>query len=176
MHIYHFRVLSDENDNFQRDIEIQSTQTFEDFREVLHDCIKFKGNELSSFFKCEADWSKSEEITLIEMPVNDENPQWVMSDCIIRDFVDDPHQRFIYEYDFLNLNIFFIELLKIKPLENGIKYPRCIFSSGENQAALTIKPYIELQDELMDEFNDLLHNDFSEEDEASFHIEHGPVE
>ncbi|MEG2070636.1 MAG: hypothetical protein RR034_04605, partial [Bacteroidales bacterium] len=58
-------------------------------------------------------------------------PKFVMKEAVLKDFISDPHQHLIYEYDFLNPKIFYIELLKIAPVENGIQYPRCSFRSKE---------------------------------------------
>jgi hypothetical protein len=62
---------------------------------------------------------------------NEETPKMIMSESILSDFIDDPHQRLIYEYDFLNLKTFYIELLKTYEISSDDKYPQCVYASGE---------------------------------------------
>lgn len=145
MHAYRFRILAEEQDDFLRDIEILASQTFEELHQFLVGLFEFDGKELASFSICNGKWHKLSEITLIDMQV-DENDKfedeeeksnsgqklktYLMSNSKIRDFIEDPHQRIIYEYDFLHQRTFFLELSKILTVEDGFRYPRCIKSEG----------------------------------------------
>jgi len=148
MFYYKFRVNFDEVEDFVRDIEILSSDNFENFHKILYTSIGLKGNELASFSLCDVKWNKQKEITLIDMgddsvaalPEYDENdgfttksnlPKFVMKDSVLKDFISDPHQHIIYEYDFLNPKIFYIELLKILPVKEDVTYPRCSYSLKE---------------------------------------------
>ena len=55
----------------------------------------------------------------------------VMKESRLKDFIDDPHQRMIYEYDFINLKTFYIELIKVSPAQKNIIYPICTRSAGQ---------------------------------------------
>ena len=48
-----------------------------------------------------------------------------MKESVLKTFISDPHQHIIFEYDFLNPKIFYIELLKTLQAEDGVEYPRC---------------------------------------------------
>src|SRR5210317_1355215 len=121
MHIYKFRMRSEENDVFVRDFEIQASQTFRDFYNIISESVKLKGNELASFHICDQKWNKMVEITLIEMiDESDEEDDtkhieetFVMHEAVIRNFINEPSQRLLYEYDFLNMKTFYIELLSV---------------------------------------------------------------
>jgi len=171
MHIYKFRLLSDINDEFVRDIEIQASQTFEDFHKIITDCVNLNGKELSSFHVCDQKWNKLREITLIDMMNGHETEEeekqpatetFIMKEALIKDFIDEPHQRLLYEYDFLNMQTFFIELLSVfKQKDETISYPRCTRSKGELKEE--IPPPIEdmeddeaLTDQLLKDFDELL--------------------
>ena len=52
-------------------------------------------------------------------------PKFIMKDAILKDFISDPHQHIMYEYDFLHPKVFYIELLKVLPEQDGVSYPRC---------------------------------------------------
>lgn len=148
MFYYKFRVNFDDVEDFVRDIEILASDNFENFHKILYTSIGLKGNELASFSLCDVKWNKQKEVTLIDMgddsatamPEYDENddfttksnlPKFVMKDSVLKDFISDPHQHIIYEYDFLNPKIFYIELLKILPVKEDVKYPRCSYSLKE---------------------------------------------
>jgi len=134
MHVYRFRVLIEDVEDFYRDIEILASSNFEDFHKAIMQSIDLDGKELASFFICDSKWNRKKEITIEDMSDDDddevENAPLVMSKCILAEYIDDPHQRLIYVYDFLNMNEFYIELSKIIPADKKVKYPRCVRKSG----------------------------------------------
>ncbi len=177
MHAYRFRILSDENDKFVRDIDIKATQTFKEFHDVIRESVQLDGNELASFFICDRRWNKVKEITLIDMEdriedgADDEEnefyniPITVMEESVIKDFIDDPHQRILYEYDILNQASLFIELMKIIPADKDITYPLCTKSEGTLQAKKItdedlVIPEVD-EDELLKEFEEMLNDEES---------------
>jgi len=181
MHAYRFRLLFDEQEDFLRDFELLSSQTFADFHDLIKKSVELPGNELASFFVCDRNWRKKKEITLINMnggnPEEEEDDddrrgpkptrmQVVEMDKVrIREVIDDPHQRLLYEYDFLNPKVFFVELTKILEAGDKSQYPACVKSEGK---LITAKPSLPLfensdldEDEiaLVSEFDDILNND-----------------
>ncbi|NTW33479.1 MAG: plasmid pRiA4b ORF-3 family protein [Bacteroidetes bacterium] len=131
MHTYKFRVLLEDVDDFYRDIEIMANSTFEDLHKAIYQSVDFDGKEMASFYLCDSKWNRRKEIALIDMSdEGDENPPLVMNKCKLAEYIDDPHQRMIYVYDFLNFYEFNIELLKIFPAEKKVVYPRCIKKNG----------------------------------------------
>ncbi|MBC8490281.1 MAG: hypothetical protein H8D45_30055 [Bacteroidetes bacterium] len=168
MHIYKFRLLTDIDDEFIRDIEIQANQTFEDFHNMISKCVNLNGKELASFHICDQKWNKFKEITLIDMQIEEGSEKeskpieetFCMKNSLIKDFIEEPHQRLLYEYDFFNMNTFFIELQNVHKQKDNESYPRCTFSKGEllpdtiNEP--TEKNEDELKKQLLKEFNDLL--------------------
>lgn len=139
---YKFRVYYDEVEDFVRDIEILSNDNFENFHKILLSSIGLNGQELASFYMCDSKWNKQKEISLMDMGDDSEKetpeyeeedefslrsklPIFVMRDSLLKDFVTDPHQHIMYEYDFLNPKVFYIELLKVLKEEEGVTYPRC---------------------------------------------------
>jgi hypothetical protein len=141
MYSYKFRVTTEEVEDFVRDIEILSNQTFEEFHYFILESIEMSQSELASFFVCDQKWRKKQEVTLIDMGVDDVQddfdedeegkkmspkiPCSVMKDSVLNQFIDDPHQRIIYEYNYTNPIVFYIELLKTTQAVQGIEYPRC---------------------------------------------------
>ena len=145
MQVYRFRLLFEEQEDFLRDIEIKPGQTFKEFHDIILQSTEIEGNELASFFICDPRWNKQREITLIDMGVkipdtdfdNDEEkpvkvplPVMIMEDVKIREVIDDPHQRILFEYNFLNPRTFFIELIKIVDGDPKKDYPLCVKKEG----------------------------------------------
>ncbi|HLO92658.1 MAG: IS1096 element passenger TnpR family protein [Chloroflexota bacterium] len=183
MHLYRFRLLSDEQEDFLRDYDIFASQTFFDLHKLIVETVELKGNELASFFICDRNWRKKKEITLIDMQPTDEDqhfddddddgksartnkiPTMEMAKVKIKEVIDDPHQRLLYEYDFLNPKTFFIELTKIINADNIEGYPKCVKSVGKIiPTAISSLPFISdeaLEEEipLPGEFDEITQND-----------------
>lgn len=177
MHIYKFRLLSTENDDFVRDIEIKASQTFKDFHDIISKCVKMNGNELASFHICDQSWTKNKEITLLDMRLENESEEgdseaqasveeiFLMENSQISEFIDEPHQRMVYEYDFLDMTTLFIELTGIwKIKDEKIDYPQCTHKEGtlETQAVPRVieEEDSEMTEELLADFDELLDDTF----------------
>jgi len=183
MHVYRFRLLYEDQEDFLRDFDILSSQTFTDFHNLIRQSVELPGNELASFFVCDRNWRKKREITLLNMQneVEEEDdydarrgpkpfkmPVSEMHKVRIKDIIDDPHQRLLYEYDFLNPKVFFIELTRILEAGNKEQYPYCVKSAGKLTLVAPPLPVVELLDNednemdeiaLVTEFDDIMNNE-----------------
>jgi len=179
MHLYRFRLLAEEQEDFLRDYDILASQTFLEFHDLIKETVELKGNELASFFICDRNWRKKKEITLMDMnddenqPEIDEDddekpkssrlPTFEMAKVKIKDIIDDPHQRLLFEYDFLNPKSFYIELMKIIDADKNETYPKCVKSVGKlAPTAAANLPYIPDEDTdvpLSEEFDEITEND-----------------
>ena len=54
--IYKFRIVSDEVDNFRREICIDSDATFLELNDAILDSVGFTKDQMTSFFICDDDW------------------------------------------------------------------------------------------------------------------------
>ena len=48
--VFNFRIVSDEVDNFRREIQIDADATFLDFKNAICDSVNFGKNQMCSFF------------------------------------------------------------------------------------------------------------------------------
>jgi hypothetical protein len=185
-------MLNDDQEDFLRDFDILSSQTFLDFHNLIRESVELPGNELASFFVCDRNWRKKKEITLINMleesqqevdedddrrtPRKNRIPVCEMDKVKIKEIIDDPHQRLLYEYDFLNPKSFFVELMKIVDADKAATYPVCIKSTGKFVTAVPL-PFIDSIDvdddniALLNEFDDIMDNDEDEPDIPLFESE-----
>ena len=111
--VYKFLLLSDEVDNFKREIQINSQATFFDFHNEILKATGYDENQLYSFFICGDDWSKQTEITLIEMDTSSEEDCFIMEQTPLEELLEEEQQKLIYVFDQLSERVFFIELREI---------------------------------------------------------------
>ncbi len=154
MLIYRFKVRFEEQDDFLREIELRADQTFEDFHQAILGNLGLDPGMLASFFICDHRYRKQKEIKLVdqgnttepgindgeddEMTATERNS--VMHKSDLKDFIDDPHQRLIFLYDYLNKWTFYLELQKILPKDKNQTYPRFSRSEGPVPRELTATP------------------------------------
>ena len=138
MAIYRFKIAFEDNEDIYREIEIKSTQTFEDFHNVIVQSINFDNQHNSSFFISDDYWRKGEEIILrpsqVEPPRKKQEPdvpKKLMNKCKMASLIDDPHQKFVFVYDPKTGWTFLVELLKIVPDDAKASYPKVAKTVGE---------------------------------------------
>ena len=175
MNVFVIRILVDDQDDFIREMEVSSTQTFKDLHEFIVKSLKLGGEELASFHITDHNWKKLREITLIDMVGNAERragknhrmPQTlIMSKTRLEDLLSDIEQKMLYEYDFLQMHTFRLEVVDVKSPESGQAYPRVSFSKGVLQLRENVKvekDSYKLKQELLNEFNSMLNHDDDED-------------
>jgi len=128
--VYRFFLLSDEIDNFKREIQISSQASFLDFHKEILKCTGYDTNQLYSFFTCDKDWNKEKEITLFEMDTSSEEDCYVMESTLLEDLIEEERQKLFYVFDMLEERVFYIELGEIITGKN-LKDPICTKSIGQ---------------------------------------------
>ena len=128
-----FRVLLDskESQDVFRDVEVLSDATFESLHTSILDAFEFQNGEMASFYLSNDEWTREEEITLMDMGVNSEREVWVMSDTTIGTHINKEKQKLIYIYDFFRMWTFLIEVQEISEPDSGVDYPHISLSYGE---------------------------------------------
>ena len=111
--IYRFTIVSDEEDNFIREIQTDPEATFFDFHEAILSSVNYTNDQMTSFFICDDNWEKETEITLEQMDDNPETDSWVMRETHIDELVIEEKQKLVYVFDYLTERCFFIELSEI---------------------------------------------------------------
>lgn len=128
--IYKFRLLSDEVEDFRRDIEIDSDATFHDLHKAIIAATGYSDDQMTSFFICDDRWEKETEITLEDMGSRSDEDNYIMRETVIVDMIEEEKQRLLYVFDPLADRVFFMELSKIKYGEN-LDEAKCTKSLGE---------------------------------------------
>lgn len=164
--IYRFKVWFEEEEDINRVIDITPSATFLEFHNVVLDSIGFKKDMPSSFFCSDDNWRKGKEISF------NENGKLKMSDAKLKDFVNDPHQKFIYITDFNEQWTLNIELQSIQNDVKGISYPFVFRSVGkapkQNEGVGRFKivdetEFDEIANKLVSKHAPMVDEDFDEE-------------
>ena len=127
--VYKFLLISDEQENFVREIEIDSEATFLDLQKAIIKSTKYSDNELTTFFICSDNWEKEQEITFIEMDTDSSVDTYLMENTVLEELIFDEGQKLLFVFDILTERAFFIELKEVitgKTLKNAV----CTFSQG----------------------------------------------
>lgn len=131
MAIYRFKVSFEDYDDIIREIDIKTNQTFEDLHRAIHQSTGYNADLPSSFYVSTDNWIKGEEIAIHPNQRKIDNKVTLMGNAKLSSFIEDPHQKFYYIYNFERPYDFHVQLIKII-LENdpNIEYPYLVKSLG----------------------------------------------
>jgi hypothetical protein len=155
MIIYRFRLTSEDHEDFIREVEIQPTQTFLDFHEIILSCADLESCQNAFFYTTDKKYKKHQEISYkqkkkkirkyddeLDEIITEEMVLHLMKNSKLNAFIEDPHQKMIYEYFGKDFYTFNLELFKIIKSEESVFLPRCVKSVGElpKKVDLTLEP------------------------------------
>ena len=100
--VYKFRIISDEVDDFLREIQIDSEASFYDLHEAILKSTGYKDDQMTSFFICDDDWEKETEITLEDMGSgSSEEDTYIMRETPLSELLEDEKQKLVRVNDIL---------------------------------------------------------------------------
>ncbi len=175
--IYHFIIISSEEEDFVREILIGADSTFEEFHDAIQDSVDYDKSQLASFFISDEEWGKGQEITLMPMDFANAGDQLLMKDEKLSDHLKQKKDKLIYVFDYFGNRGFFIELMNIGE-GRKLAEPKCVNSKGVapeqiDMAEIGLDDYTDLlEDEeekkdaldFSDEFDDIRYEDLNDED------------
>lgn len=196
MFAYKFKITFEDQDGFERYVEIGTDQTFLDFYHIMAENLGLDRSKAASFYLCDHRFRKRQEIRLSEPPKQEpvateegETPvprTLHMKGTEISELVDDPHQKFVLVYDEAFNWTFFIELIKILQADAKASLPAIVKTLGpvpiEISRKMPVLPGLDDSDDddLLDEeqgplslLDDEGEGDFYEEDEMNDFGEEG---
>ena len=130
MAVYKFKITFEDFDDVVQEIEIKSNQTFLDLHRAIHKTTGYDAEKSSSFYVSTDNWLKGDEIAFLP---SDKKKGGVvlMENSKLSGFIEDPHQKFYYIYNFERSYDFHVELIKIILESNpSIQYPFLVKSLG----------------------------------------------
>lgn len=131
MAIYRFRITFEDYEDVYREIDMPSKSTFLELHHAIHTATGYEVERSSSFYVSNDQWKKGTEIAYL--PNDRKKAAGVLEMELIKmsKFIDDPHQKFYYIYNFDRPYDFHVELIKILKEEDGKSYPVIFKSVGE---------------------------------------------
>ena len=176
--VYRFIIVSDEADDFRRDIKIDSDATFFELHEAILHSVSYTKDQITSFFICDDDWGKQTEITLIDMDSSSDEDIYVMDSIRLNELLDEERQKLVYVFELLTDRCFYMELREIIPGKNQNK-PEVVKSVGRAPQQISLMEDLDfsipahtshssIYDEDSDFYNDFGDEDYNEEDLENF--------
>ena len=110
--VFRFILISDEVDNFMREIQIDSDATFLDLHKAILKACEYTDDQVTTFFICKNGWEKAQQITFEDMGSYEED-SYLMEKTRLSELLEDEKQHLLYTYDILADRMFFIELSEI---------------------------------------------------------------
>ncbi len=163
--VYRFLILSDEDENFRREIRINADATFLQLNDFLLASLGYDNHELTTFHLCDEEWHKEREITLLDMSFDETNPSLVMSEYKLSDLLEEQGEHLFFVFDMLAERGLFMELAELDE-EGQELVPRVSFSQGD--APIQMVDIESASNRLStiedDSFDDSFGDDFSSDD------------
>jgi hypothetical protein len=119
--IYTFRFISDEEDSFILDVNINHDQTFEELHNKIQETLDYDPSQMASFFSSNDEWEKLQEVA--QMPMGDDTDVMMMSETTIGELFSERHQRILYIFDYFAERLFFGSLTRTIDAPSPITLP-----------------------------------------------------
>lgn len=153
MAVYRFRISFEDYDEVIREIDIKSNQTFKDLHFFFHSIIGYDPEKSSSFYVSNDQWIKNEELAFLPSQKKIDRGVALVENSKLSKFIDDPHQKFYYIYNFDKPFEFHVELIKILDNNAAIAYPTLFKAVGE--APRIVVPSLGSPDEITGDEDDI---------------------
>ncbi|WKS95852.1 IS1096 element passenger TnpR family protein [Riemerella columbina] len=156
------RVILDTKENVFRDIEIRGKQTLWNLHNGIKSAFSLQGDELSSFYFSDEDWSELNAIPLEDM--SDDGDGEIMSDIYITEAFPEKGSKMLFKYGFIDLWEFYCELLENVKEKPAVNYPITVFRYGNMPLKAPTKSSDKPSHIMMTDDFDEFEDGFDEED------------
>ncbi|MBA3649137.1 MAG: hypothetical protein H0W62_11410 [Chitinophagales bacterium] len=135
MALYKFRVVYEEDDSIFRDIEVKPSNTMIDFEGSIVTAYSLPSPYKGLFYKANDSWQRVKQIDIAARPdeqkMKGRTKAKAQSFPLLVTYIDDPHQKFVYEYKGSQEFVFLLELMSLSGSEKShIAYPFCVKQQG----------------------------------------------
>lgn len=156
--ILRLRMLSDENDNFVRDFEVQHEMHLLDLHKFIIDSIGYD-DCMASFYTADSQWNPQQEFSLMDLGDEQfEGAPIAMDKITLAELVVSECNRLIYQFDMLADRAFYLEVVSVSQPNPELEYPRVSFENARvpDQYDPDAVPADDgsIFDEIMDEFGE----------------------
>ena len=159
--IYRITFMNEEVDAFKRVFEADPDATFLDLHKALLASVDYKDDQMTAFYLCNAEWERTQEVTLVPMPDTDQWDNMTMESTRLSDLLTEPTQRLMDVFDPMMDRNFFGSLNSIK--EGTVEGVQLVDSKGKAPKQLKEDDLMNLGGGNADDLD--LDNDFYGNDE-----------
>lgn len=160
------RIVADTQLDIFADLRIHKENNFMIIHDFLVENFHLDKLEMSSFFYSNDDWDKGEEITLMNMNIGDDETVKFMESITVNEVFQENKLKFLYVNDFLNMNIFYVEILNESDLDNEENL-KLLHKFGKYEAKKSGENLVTEDENKLSEIEDIL-NDSEEDDFSGF--------
>ena len=111
--IYKFLVGSEEAENFKLDIGIDSSDTFMRLRNAILEAAGYSKDQMDSFYVCDDEWNKKQEVTSVDMDTESDEDIWLMDETHLDELIEDEGQKLKFVFDYVTERYFYMKLKEI---------------------------------------------------------------
>ncbi|MDO4497082.1 MAG: hypothetical protein Q4B58_04495 [Bacteroidales bacterium] len=133
--VYKFVVLSDEVDDFRREIEIDAECTFLDLNNILLKTCKYKSDLMTEFYICDKFWDKEQMISMVDL--NDDpkaEPTPLMDKTHIVDYISkeqaEKNAKVMFLFDTMCERCLYMEVREVTEHAHQLD-PKVILEKGK---------------------------------------------
>ena len=106
--IYKFLVGSEEAENFKLDIAIDSSDTFMRLRNAILEAAGYSKDQMDSFYVCDDEWNKKQEVTSVDMDTESDEDIWLMDETHLDELIEDEGQKLKFAFDYVTERYFYM--------------------------------------------------------------------
>ena len=109
--VYRFTLISDEVDQFLREIQINDDATFLDLHKAILASVGYPDDQMTSFFLCDEEWERQQQVTREDMGegMYDEEA-YVMADTPLCDLIEGEGQKLEFVFDPFGERSFYLKV------------------------------------------------------------------
>lgn len=130
MEIIKLRIVFDAKEEVFRDVEMSNEGTLEDLHESVLAAFGLANDQMASFYISDDQWNKGDEYVLMDMGEG----AVLMKEGPLLEFTE-IGDRLLYVYDFMNLKIFYVEVISHPEHKVEREYPFLVMAFGDLPAA-----------------------------------------
>ncbi|MBO6189809.1 MAG: hypothetical protein J6N92_03235 [Alloprevotella sp.] len=106
--ILKLKFISDEQEGFLREIEIDGDATFLDLCKALLESCSYPDDQMTSFYICDDEWERREQVTREDMGTTSVDEDcYVMQETRLSEFLSEAGQRLEFVFDPFNERVFY---------------------------------------------------------------------
>ena len=113
--VYRFTVISNEVEDFVREIKIDAEATFYDLHKMILSSCHYADDQLTSFFICNENWEQKQEVLLEDMGTSRADEDiYLMKKTKLDELLEEEKQHLVYVFDPVGNRMLFIELMALE--------------------------------------------------------------